>query len=236
MHLSLDNVNELTGYFDRLGILPADAKMRLLELMSEHFVFKAQLVVAESIHLHIKVPDTDLLPHENIMRKGANPQNAKEGYIKYVFPGGYNFIFSSIPVSQEEKLGINSYHYPHLDHIGIDIRDEREEAYSFFQKIPCLATSKEWPSRKQGGDGKKVSCCHVQVNEKYWVYPPGSVYLEFAFGRLFVNENSFGCDLRPADPSLNIAEEDGNTCCGTRANVPGKLKEDVIENLSESSH
>jgi hypothetical protein len=223
MHLSLDKVNDLTSYFDRLGILPPDAKMHLLELMSDDFVFKDQLAVAESIHLHIKVPDADQLPHENIMRKGANPQNAKEGYIKYAFPGGYNFIFSSIPVSQEEKLGIGTHHFPHLDHIGIDIRDEREEIYSFFQKIPCLAASREWPLRKQGGDGKKVSCCHVEVNEKYWVYPTESVYLEFSFGRLLVNENSFGCDLRPADPSLKIAEDYSNTCCGNAANTPNTI-------------
>jgi hypothetical protein len=32
------------------------------------------------------------------------PQNEKEGYIKYAYsPSGLNLIFSSIPVSQEEK-------------------------------------------------------------------------------------------------------------------------------------
>src|SRR5438874_477582 len=123
MYLSLHILDELTGYFDQLGLLPANAKRHLSEMSQDQFVFKEQLSLAESIHLHIKVIATDDLPNIDIVKRGGEPQNAKEGYIKYAFPHGYNFIFSSIPVSQEEKLGISSYCFPHLDHIGIDIRD-----------------------------------------------------------------------------------------------------------------
>ncbi len=76
----------------------------------------------------------DELPHTYIPRKGGKPQNAKEGYIKYAFAAGYNFIFSSIPVSQEEKAGLASFKFPYLDYIGIDIRNESDEAYALAAK------------------------------------------------------------------------------------------------------
>jgi hypothetical protein len=223
MYLDIEKVDELTAYFDRLGLLPSNARQRLLEMTADDFIFKEQLTEAESIHLHIKVRTTKDLPHDDIVKEGGEPQNSKEGYIKYAFRGGYNFIFSSIPVSEEEKLGVISFCYPHLDHIGIDIRNESEEAHDCFNKIPSLADLRQWPSRKQGGDGKKVYCCHVQVNEKYWVYPSGSVHLEFAFGKLLVNDNTAGCDLRPADPALKIPQSNSQGCCGTTSTLSGLL-------------
>lgn len=86
-----------------------------------------------------------------------------------------------------------------------------------------MATAEDWPSRRQGGDGKKVNCCHAQVNEKYWVYPPGGVYWEFAFGKLLISEEAFGCDLRPANPALGLPEPDTQGCCGTPAPTDRRL-------------
>lgn len=217
MKLTLTTIDDLTGYLGKVGLLPAKAKQYLLDITDAQFVFHEQLKAAESMHLHIKVADVAALPHEDMMSKGGQPQNAKEGYIKYAFPDGVNLIFSSIPVSQEEKSGIAPAAFPHLDHIGIDIRDESEEAYRYFSKIPQIACLHQWPSKKQGGDGRKVYCCHVQVNEKYWVYPPEGVFWEFAFGKLLVSDENFGCDLRPADPALGLPEPDALGCCGTTA-------------------
>jgi len=219
MQLHPQNINELTGYFDELGLLPSNARQHLEELRSSSFAFSKQMSAAESIHLHIKVPSTEALPHEQILAIGGEPQNEKEGYIKYAFKEGIHFIFSSIPVSQEERAGLSSFQYPHLDHIGIDIRDESEEAYNIFQHIPFVAAAHKWSVRKQGGEGQKVYCCHVTVNEKYWVYPQGGVYWEFAFGQLLISTDKFGCDLRPADPALGLSEE-SVACCGSSHNEP----------------
>ena len=240
MKLNQKSIDHLTAYFSSVGLMPDNANQYLSELSDENFIFREQLVEAESIHLHIKVADVADLPHTDIIKKGGQPQNAKDGYIKYSFPDGINFIFSSIPVSQEEKIGIASFNFPHLDHIGIDIRNENKTAYFIFNKIPTIASSKDWPIRKQGGDGKKVYCCHVQVNEKYWVYPADSIYWEFAFGKLLVSEDVFGCDLRPADPALGLSEEDSKGCCGsteeTESKIFTKKKETLSIEISEKTN
>lgn len=215
MKFDLETIHKLISYFDELKLLPQEAKPNLLCMAKGEFLFAEQLSIAESIHFHIKVESTADLSHDKILQYGGRPQNAKEGYIKYAFLDGYNFIFSSIPVSEEEKAGVSSFNYPHLDHIGIDIREENPEAFMCFNKIPEVAASNMLPLRRQGGNGKNVYCCHVQVSEKYWVYPPGNAFLEFAFGKLLVSENIFGCDLRPADPALGLFQSDKQSCCGS---------------------
>ena len=82
-----------------------------------------------------------------------------------------------------------------------------------FSMIPVLSDNNYLPFKRQGGDGQNVFCCHVSVSEKYWVYPKGRAHFEFAFGPLTVSDSVFGCDLRPADPSLMIVEEK-LACCG----------------------
>lgn len=233
MKLNISQLSTLLDYFDSIDTLPVNAQKHLKEMTANDFMFRDQLSIAESIHLHIKVPETSSLPNDDIIRRGAEAQNAKEGYIKYAFPGGYNFIFSSIPVSEEERAGLASFSYPHLDHIGIDIREESNTAYEIYNAIPAIAELYQYPVKKQGGEGKKVYCCHVQVNEKYWVYPPGSVHYEFAFGKLLVSTDVFGCDLRPADPNLGIAEE-ALACCGSSHH--DEAEKTVNNNYSESHY
>lgn len=218
MKIALQEANELLDHFDTYDIIPETAKFQLVKLTADDFLFRQQLELAESIHLHIKVADTAKLPHIELMDSGGIPQNEKDGYIKYAYPTGINLIFSSIPVSQEEQAGLSLYNFPHLDHIGIDIRKDNAESYEVFNKIPLLADSNFMPYKRQGGDGKNVFCCHVQVNEKYWVYPTGHAHFEFAFGPLLVSTDVFGCDLRPADPSLMMPEEkvpccSSSSCC-----------------------
>jgi hypothetical protein len=214
MNIALESTTTLLDHFDTYDIIPENTTTQLEKLIADNFLFKQQLDLAESIHLHIKVPDTSKLPHKDLMEHGGKPQNEKEGYIKYTFDSGVHLIFSSIPVSQEERAGLTLYNYPHLDHIGIDIRKDDSDSYEVFNRIPSLSDENYLPYKRQGGDGHNVQCCHVSVNEKYWVYPKGRPHFEFAFGPLTVSDTLFGCDLRPADPALMIAEEQVSCCAG----------------------
>lgn len=223
MKLNPATISKVTDRFDQIGLLPTNARHYLQEMADDEFVFHNQLWVADSIHLHIKVADVANLPASQIRHWGGEAQNVKEGYIKYAFRDGLNFIFSSIPVSQEEKAGLTSFDFPHLDHIGIDIRSESEETYRTFNAVTAIAYEQKWPLKRQGGDGKNVYCCHAQVNEKYWLYPPNSVFWEFAFGKLLVSEDVSGCDLRPANPALGLQEPDTQSCCATPAPAQSRL-------------
>ena len=213
MTIALESTTALLDHFDEYDIIPETAGTHLEKLTADNFLFREQLELAESIHLHIKVPDTAKLPHKELIDRGGRSQNEKEGYVKYAFDSGVHLIFSSIPVSQEEKAGLILYNYPHLDHIGIDIRKDDVDSYEVFNRIPSLSDKNYLPYKRQGGDGQNVFCCHVAVNEKYWVYPKGRPHFEFAFGPLTVSDSVFGCDLRPADPALMIPEEKPS-CCG----------------------
>lgn len=246
MNIALQSANELLDYFDAYDIIPEITRTQLSKLTDGDFLFREQLDLAESIHLHIKVPATDKLPHQDLIDHGGVAQNAKDGYIKYAFPSGVHLIFSSIPVSQEERAGLSLYNYPHLDHIGIDIRKDDSDSYDIFNQIPDLADRNYLPYKRQGGDGTNVYCCHVSVNEKYWVYPKGRPHFEFAFGPLVVSDTVFGCDLRPADPSLQIPDEQ-LACCGSSdhheetattdaAASPGYYKKEDLKKFSSISN
>ena len=59
-----------------------------------------------------------------------------------------------------------------LDHIGVDLRDETEPVRRTFDALPAVGgnASTCLPAAK-GGDSP-VYCCHVEVAEKHWLYPP----------------------------------------------------------------
>ena len=217
MRIAPDTTRSLLEQLDDYYIIPESTLTHVENLTKENFLFREQLDLAESIHLHIKVADTAKLPHKMLIEKGGIAQNEKEGYIKYAFASGVHLIFSSIPVSQEERAGLTLFNFPHLDHIGIDIRKNDPQSYEVFNKIPTLAERHYLPVKRQGGDGQNVLCCHVSVNEKYWVYPKGRPHFEFAFGPLVVSESLFGCDLRPADPSLQMSEQTVSCCSSDNA-------------------
>lgn len=192
------------------------------QLFEDSFHFGDYLSLADTIHVHIKVADTAVLPEALILQQGAVIENQRHGYVKYAFQGGINFIFSSIAVSEEELVGVQSKAYPFIDHIGIDIRGEKDQAYAMFSALPCRAKELAWPFAQQGGSGKAVYCCHVQVKEKYWLYPPSLPAWEFAYGSLVVDENSFGCDLRPANPISGIRAKEA--CCSIPTKKSSILK------------
>src|SRR5260370_21082019 len=170
--------------------------------------FADGVALADNLHLNIKVDDIACLPEEFAYARGAKKENAKDGYVKYAFPGNVNVILSAIDISQDDLIEARQHtkrRRPFLDHIGIDLRQETEPVHRFFDAIPYLASKSGWPTASQGGEGKAVFCCHVQVSAKHWVYPRASqtglsIPLEFAYGPLVVSEPHSGCAPRPAAP------------------------------------
>jgi hypothetical protein len=60
--------------------------------------------VVDTLHLNIKVDDIVCLPEEFACARGAKKENAKDGYVKYAFPGNVNVILSAINISQEDLI------------------------------------------------------------------------------------------------------------------------------------
>jgi alkylhydroperoxidase/carboxymuconolactone decarboxylase family protein len=177
------------------------------------------VALAETIHLHIKVDNTHELPINQFFDAGARLDHQKDGFAKYRFPGAINAIFSHIKVSQDELLETetNRRPRPFLDHIGVDLRDETAPVRQTFDELPAVAGTLKWAHTSQGGEGRPVYCCHVEVAEKHWLYPPDEngytgIPLEFAYGALKVNPDKMGCDLRPANPDK--IDPASISCCG----------------------
>lgn len=214
-----DASRKLLDEVQALGLLTAAEVAEVNNTLLSCHPFADGVKFADTLHVNIKVDDIDCIPRDFLEARAARPENAKDGYIKYAFPGGLNVILSSINISQDDlaeaRQGAKKPR-PYLDHLGIDLRQEVAAVRNLFDAIPYLATRQGWAYASQGAPGKPVFCCHVQVNAKHWVYPRNSktglsIPLEFAYGPLVVNEHSSGCDLRPADP-LNIPEGATTTC------------------------
>ena len=178
------------------------------------------ITLAETIHLHIKVDDTHQLPINQFFAAGARLDHQKDGFVKYRFPGAVNAIFSHIKVSQDELIETPKTRRPRpfLDHIGVDLRDETEQVRRAFDALPGVASKLNWAHASQGGTDHPVYCCHVEVAEKHWLYPPDEgkhtgIPLEFAYGALKVNPDMMGCDLRPANPVK--VDPASIPCCAT---------------------
>jgi alkylhydroperoxidase/carboxymuconolactone decarboxylase family protein len=180
------------------------------------------VALAETVHLHIKVDDTHQLPINHFFDAGARLDHQKDGFVKYRFPGAVNAIFSHIKVSQDELIETPKSRRPRpfLDHIGIDLRDETAPVRAAFDALPGVAAALDWAHASQGGADRPVYCCHVEVAEKHWLYPPdegghAGIPLEFAYGALKVNPDKMGCDLRPANPDK--IDPASISCCGAEA-------------------
>ena len=213
---------------DKTQALTTLAKFRDAGLLSEAeikevdtaflscFAFADAMQLADSLHVNVKVDDIGMVPPEIVA--DAQIENAKDGYIKYAFPSGMNVIFSSIDISQDDLIEARTHEKkprPFLDHLGIDLRQETEPVRNLFAALPYLASKAGWTSVPQGGNGKAVFCCHVQVNAKHWIFPHTSrtIPLEFAYGPLVINEGMSGCDLRPANPQTVPPELLATTSC-----------------------
>jgi diadenosine tetraphosphatase ApaH/serine/threonine PP2A family protein phosphatase len=194
-----------------LGLISAAEIEELEGLLDPAFPWFSSVRRADSVHVHVKVEDVDRLPLDRI---GGRVENARPGYVKVCQPGGLNFIFSSIPVAEEDQLAEEHPRAkrPFVDHFGVDLRREQGIVRAVFDDTPEIARRAGWATKSQGGPGRAVFCCHSQVAQKFWVYPPaeGARWtrpIELAFGPLVVGEEMNGCDLRPIDPKHPAAAE-----------------------------
>lgn len=205
MKLDRKRFVEVLSKFRELDIIQAKEIDEVLAIFEPTFPWAASLRRADSVHVHIRVDDVSRLPHERIRALDTAPENQKDGYIKYPFAGGLNVIISSIDIAEDDWLPGEGRPRPHLDHIGIDLRDESAANRAVFDQSAAIAKQHGFRHKPQGGDGTPVYCCHVEVGAKHWVYPPVNgpftASIEFAFGALKVNGESMGCDLRPIDPA-----------------------------------
>jgi hypothetical protein len=203
--LDLELWKQTLGAFRSLDLLSEEELAEALALHDPAFPFFEAIRLADSVHLHIKVHDTEALPHGKILRLGTHAENARPGYVKYPFAGGINLIFSSIPIAEEDQLPDPRLPKPFADHFGVDLRREIGIVRAAFEDTPDIARRAGWIYKTQGGLGRVVYCCHATVAEKYWVYPPaeGARWtrpIEFAYGPLKISQEMNGCDLRPIDP------------------------------------
>jgi len=224
--ISSTGVRHTLQFFADIHWLAEHDVSRVAWLFDARFPFRRQLDLADSLHVHIKVADTARLPEAAILNAGGCCENRQPGYVKYAFAPGVNFIFSSVPVAEDDRLpGAAAVTEPFLDHAGVDLRRETVAVRREFDAVAEVAERNGWRSLAQGGADRAVYCCHTQVNEKRWVYPPADLSawtrpLEFAFGPLVVHANSMGCDLRPMDPGRSRAQESPQRaapCCGAQA-------------------
>src|SRR5262249_42151196 len=113
--------------------------------------FLKAVELAETVHLHIKVDDTHQLPLNRFFDAGGRLDHQKDGFVKWLFPGGINAIFSHIKVSQDELLETPATRRqrPFLDHIGIDMREETDVVRRTFDGLPRTADSLHWTLASQ---------------------------------------------------------------------------------------
>lgn len=209
-----------------LGLLAGGEAETVRSLFAPGSRFAAAVALAETVHLHVKVDDTHALPLNDFFARGARLDHQKDGFVKYRFPGGINAIFSHIAVAQDELVETPATRRarPFLDHVGIDLREETPAVRAAFDALPDAARELGWAHAPQGGPGKPVQCCHVEVAAKHWLYPrdaegrPG-IPLEFAYGPLTVSPGKSGCDLRPGDP-LRV-DAASIPCCAPAGDVEG---------------
>ena len=214
MKIDKNRLKSLATFLANEKLLSSEEAEKAISVVHEGFPFQQQIEIAESVHFHIHVANISMLPHEKMIAQNSSVVNKAEGYIKYAFDGGVNFIFSHIPVAQKEKTN-RKQDESYLDHIGIDIRSDDKPAYITFQQIPLISSLHDYLFARQGDGKNVVKCCHMQVKEKYWVYPDEKWNYEFAFGPLVIHEGGFGVDLRPANP-FNKIEESFSCCSSTK--------------------
>lgn len=206
-------IGETLRFFSDLGFLTASEIEEVEAMLATDFPFADAVTSAESVHVHVKVHDTEQLPHDQIVAAGTRPESTTDGFVKYPFATGVNLIFSSIPISEDDMLtGEPELPPAVMDHKGVDLRQEVPAVRAVFDSVPGLAAERGWRHKGQGGGGTPVYCCHTEVEEKHWVYPNDGDAgqrrpIEFAFGELKIHDSKMGCDLRPIDPAHPRADE-----------------------------
>jgi hypothetical protein len=218
MTLRVESVRTTLLGARELHLLTQREESSILSAFEPTFAFSSSVHQAESLHAHIKVDAVTDLPHRQLEALGGRVENAKDGYIKYAFASGMNLIFSSIPVSEDDlrETPATRRARPFLDHLGVDVRHETEEAAAAFAAVPARAALLGFAHAAQGGAGKRVFCCHTSVGAKHWLFPKADDdgkprAIEIAFGPLTVQPGTSGCDLRPSNPALGACASPA--CC-----------------------
>jgi hypothetical protein len=222
MDFSTAAIDEVLRSVLDLGLLSETERKELLFVLTSEFPFADAVAMTESVHAHVKVADTGVLPDEKLRALGYQPENGRPGYIKYSTGANINLIFSSIPIAVDDGVpGAVTLPKPFMDHVGIDMRDESPTTKAVYDSIPSRAAELGWREVTQPGP---VHCCHTEVASKHWAYPPeGADWrrpVEFAFGTLKVFTEKMGCDLRPIDPAHPLAGGPAPSC-GASAQAPG---------------
>ncbi|MEV6907089.1 hypothetical protein [Amycolatopsis sp. NPDC051071] len=222
MDLEGRHVDRVLADVEALKLVNDVEHAEVLSVLDNTFPFAETLQYTDSVHAHVKVEDVDALPHDELVALGYHPENAEPGYIKYSTDAGLNFIFSSIPIAQDDSVeGAVILPKPFMDHVGIDMRDEADATQIAFDAIITRAAELNWREVTQAGP---VHCCHTQVKAKHWAYPPECWAgwrrpIEFAFGTLQIFHQKMGCDLRPMDPGHPMAAADAQTTCSAASEV-----------------
>jgi hypothetical protein len=200
-------------------LIPDAAVRQALDIIDESFPFAPALALAESVHLHVNVEDVDAIPDLRQLPVEGVTETRTPADVKYTFPGGLNVVFASEATAQDELIeGAVEMDRPYVDHFGVDMREDSEEAQALFGTIPQLVEGTGWRHFHQDGP---VMCCYTATSEKHWVFPPeGPVGpnrpIEFAFGDLKTFDTHVGCDYRPIDPDHPMAAQ----ACATTAPPP----------------
>ena len=219
MHLEKQNFARLLAAYQELKLISEPEIRETLALFDAQHPLSGTLAAADSLHVHVKVDDTAVLPRAKILALGATPESEQAGYVKFAHANGLNMIFSSIDVSVEDLIKeAPKAPKPHLDHLGIDLRSLEPPVVALFNEVPAIARGQQWAHVSQGGSGQPVYCCHTEVSGKHWVFPRngGSEHpIEVASGPLTVHGAKMGCDLRPIDPDHPLAGK--ATCCAAAA-------------------
>src|SRR4249920_1965220 len=126
---------------ERVGLLTGEERRAFAALADAQGRFAGTTAKAESLHLHIKVDDTHALPVNEFFAAGAKLDHAKDGFVKWLFPGQLNAIFSHIPVSQDELAETPDHRRarPFLDHLGVDLRTPDASSRAAFDALPAVA-------------------------------------------------------------------------------------------------
>lgn len=216
MEIDRDALRARLSAVAEVDLLRPEELASVLAMFEPSFPYADALARAESLHLHVRVDDVAAI-RASLDRLGT-PENEKEGYVKLRSPDGVHVIVSSIDVAEDDRVAsLARRARPHLDHVGLDVRDDSAPSRAIFDEVPERARAGSWRHAHQGGGGEAVFCCHTSVAEKHWVYPPSCAnvrtIVETAFGPLRIGDG-MGCDLRPLDPALAAEHAAAAACCG----------------------
>lgn len=220
MPFDLENAARTVDSLRSLGMVDRREQSRILAIFDPEFPFAQAVAFADSVHVHVKVDDTDQLRRDDLEAAGYRLDHAKPGFVKFVHETGVHLIASSIPVSEDElaESPFDRRPRPFVDHLGIDLRQASDAPEGPFADVPRIAEREGWGVVDQGDTGRPVHCCHVRVARKHWIFPGGNspqphLPLEFAYGPLEINpDGSGGCDLRPADPASGRTRSRATPC------------------------